>query len=594
MCGLVGVLSNSKHGFSNIELDVFDNNLFINQLRGWDSTGVFSVNNAGKTDWLKVVGDVSDLWEHDHWDKNKDSIRKKLFQNGVAAIGHGRSATRGKVNEDNAHPFEVAREDGSKIVFVHNGTLSDYQNLPGLKDFDVDSHWLARQIAKLGPEEALGRVNGAMAVIWWDSQDDSLNIFRNNERPLHMIRATTRKNHKEADTIIINSVADPLKWLMDRHRLYSPSDQGIQFFTEMMWYKMPRSQIFGEWILKKIERKVVAFQNQNFPPVRNVTHYATFEDDEGEYGDDSLAAYYREINERRQQQLLGDKKVSDKFTDDERSFWIDALRILEGDFVEVSFQKKAGTRLTQYKSRIWSPSPCPPYIEGLVSMFLSKHSNEMVSFTTVDQEGSITTQHYSRVQIVAELEKSYPARFAAPPAAKPKVIINPTDHIDIGIKSFRPGNRINWQTVATDKTVMRHIAIVGKDPLPKFREYANADDGPLKFGDEVTIEVGSMKEAAKLKDGRAVMHCRGTRLRAVGEDKYVQFYWFDQSGDDEKVIYKQIYRGTITGMSLATVERARMNGIQVEVALGNVRPVDINEAISVMENMKTGGEGAAC
>ena len=45
MCGIVGVVSNCANGFSIKEMAMFAQLLFLDTVRGFDSTGVFGVSN---------------------------------------------------------------------------------------------------------------------------------------------------------------------------------------------------------------------------------------------------------------------------------------------------------------------------------------------------------------------------------------------------------------------------------------------------------------------------------------------------------------------------------------------------------------------
>ena len=114
MCGIVGVVSKHTNGFSSPEMDMFQNMLFVDTMRGWDSTGVFGVDNYGNVGIAKAAMHGADFI----CTKEFKEFKSHAIKNGIFAVGHNRAATRGTINDENAHPFYV--ED--KIVLVQNGS----------------------------------------------------------------------------------------------------------------------------------------------------------------------------------------------------------------------------------------------------------------------------------------------------------------------------------------------------------------------------------------------------------------------------------------------------------------------------------------
>lgn len=105
-------------------------------------------------------------------------------------IGHNRSATKGKVNGLNAHPFHYG-----DIVGAHNGTLDNasWRRLDAAIGFetDVDSQAIFAAIDKIGIKDTIklleeGRtyLDGAWALTWYDLKEDALFMIRNKWRPL--------------------------------------------------------------------------------------------------------------------------------------------------------------------------------------------------------------------------------------------------------------------------------------------------------------------------------------------------------------------------------------------------------------------------
>jgi hypothetical protein len=104
-------------------------------------------------------------------------------RDGVFMVGHNRAATRGTVNDQNAHPFWV----DDKIVLVHNGTMrGDHKKIA---DVEVDTHAIAHAIAKNDNiEEVMQDINAAFALAWYNVEQKTLRLLRNSERPIHIAR----------------------------------------------------------------------------------------------------------------------------------------------------------------------------------------------------------------------------------------------------------------------------------------------------------------------------------------------------------------------------------------------------------------------
>jgi hypothetical protein len=177
MCGIVSIISKRQGGFWNADLEMFENLLILDTLRGLDSTGVFCVDSARQVGYLKVASHPFHLFAMQEYPK----WRARAIQSGRILVGHNRKATQGSINSKNAHPFH-----SGNIVLVHNGTLrGDHK-----KDFapvDVDSHALAIAFDENGAENVIPKINGAFALIWWDVEKNRLFAIRNDERPLEIV-----------------------------------------------------------------------------------------------------------------------------------------------------------------------------------------------------------------------------------------------------------------------------------------------------------------------------------------------------------------------------------------------------------------------
>ena len=168
MCGITGVAGqiSIKHERA------FKTMLILDTLRGIDSTGVLTVHRDGSHDVAKAIGNTYNLLESRGFDNAMKGIHSIL-------LGHNRYATQGRVSVRNAHPFEF-----DNVVGVHNGTLKNKYYLSKGHQFDVDSEALYHHIDEKGVEDAIKGLDGAWALVWYNKDEGTLNMLRNNERPL--------------------------------------------------------------------------------------------------------------------------------------------------------------------------------------------------------------------------------------------------------------------------------------------------------------------------------------------------------------------------------------------------------------------------
>lgn len=176
MCGIVGLISKRQNGFFYKDLDNFRGLLVNDSQRGEDSTGAFCVSNNGMVDAIKVATIPHNLFLTEEW----DTFQKKAISTGRMIIGHNRKATHGEVNSFNAHPFVVG-----DIVLIHNGTLNNWKDWK--YQHTVDSQALTQLIAEKGHEEAISRVDGAFALVWYNRNTEKLYCIRNSQRPLNFV-----------------------------------------------------------------------------------------------------------------------------------------------------------------------------------------------------------------------------------------------------------------------------------------------------------------------------------------------------------------------------------------------------------------------
>lgn len=198
MCGLVGVAG--RLAFKDVK--VFKELLYADRLRGSDSVGVGIVTG----DQIRTLKGPMEPATFLDLKKVDDALKPTAN----VLMGHNRAATRGKVNVSNAHPWNTGR-----ILGAHNGTL-DYSCLKDLEnnyEGDTDSEQLINTIHSLGGNiaDALALTSGAWALSIYDKEDETINLVRNDQRPLFWCMAESR------ETVYWASEAHMLRWILARN-----------------------------------------------------------------------------------------------------------------------------------------------------------------------------------------------------------------------------------------------------------------------------------------------------------------------------------------------------------------------------------------
>jgi hypothetical protein len=175
-CGLWGGASSS---LSNFELERIGQLGIISQLRGTDSTGVFTCFKQHGKIAVKPMKDVCNSSDFIYSQEFVDHIKDTRP---FIVAGHCRDATVGVVNYENAHPYNLG-----KIVGMKNGTVP---SVPGKLADETDSKALLRLLQEEGVEVAAKVADkGGCALVWADTRDLTLNFYRNIGRPLWIMEA---------------------------------------------------------------------------------------------------------------------------------------------------------------------------------------------------------------------------------------------------------------------------------------------------------------------------------------------------------------------------------------------------------------------
>jgi predicted glutamine amidotransferase len=201
MCGIVGLIAKRKTGFYKTDWDTFRQLLWADQLRGTNGTGVYFNTQKDKVA-VRIIKDAISASAFINT-KEFDNAEAQFIKEAQFIVGHNRAATKGKIDKACTHPFREKH-----IVLVHNGTISNH-NLLG--DAEVDSNAIAQSIAEIGAKETLKKIDGAFALVWFDQKEKTLNLCRNNQRPLNLVETN--------NSYIICSEPEMGEWVGKRNRL---------------------------------------------------------------------------------------------------------------------------------------------------------------------------------------------------------------------------------------------------------------------------------------------------------------------------------------------------------------------------------------
>ena len=263
MCGLVGVMSYGKMGLYQPDVALFKEMLYLDAVRGKDSTGMMTMTKEGRVDWRKLIGLPPDLFE---------TNSSKLFftdaiAEGMCLFGHNRSATKGSVSTDNAHPFKEGN-----ITLMHNGTLDNEFSFKEwrLPDVHVDSQLVARLFDLYGAEDTISKIKGAFTFIWTDTKEKKIKIVRNEARPLYM--GYSIKDEK----FYFASEGKMLEWVLTRNKvdcdkIWSMNTGEIyEFDTENFDYSQHKvtlnTKYYGGWYEGKYTSQPQTYQEKRQLP----------------------------------------------------------------------------------------------------------------------------------------------------------------------------------------------------------------------------------------------------------------------------------------------------------------------------------------
>lgn len=150
--------------------------MIVSNLRGRQGSGIVTVTRDVKKEHhlhsIKVLGSGIQAI-------GSSEYRKRVSEGTPSVlIGHTRWPTKGGTDIASVHPHSF-----EKVVGVHNGTLMRVNQDYVLQN-ESDSNLLYKSINDDGIVEALAKSRGAYALVFIDTENQTLNFIRNHERPL--------------------------------------------------------------------------------------------------------------------------------------------------------------------------------------------------------------------------------------------------------------------------------------------------------------------------------------------------------------------------------------------------------------------------
>ena len=179
MCGHIGLLDPNKHVSEKQGKQFIVSSLFVDTMRGSDNTGM-AIGDGANTEVIKSILPGTE-WVAHHHNANRAA---SLLNKGTYFLGHNRAGTVGGFSVANAHPF-ITKD--KTITGAHNGTLDwGWRGLLG--NFTTDSEALFNSVEEKGLKWVVEEVPGAMSLVWLDHVNGSLNFYRNEHRPMWILK----------------------------------------------------------------------------------------------------------------------------------------------------------------------------------------------------------------------------------------------------------------------------------------------------------------------------------------------------------------------------------------------------------------------
>ena len=548
MCGLVSVATMKENGFSIDEGSLLDQSMILNQWRGEDSTGLVSISNTDAWMYAKAVGGYRALQKHPGWNE----LRKNIMNEGRLVFGHGRWATKGNINTDNAHPFHIKREDGTEIIFVHNGTLDTRQDLPRFFDYAVDSEWLGNMIAEKGAEEALSSIYGAIACMWWDTRDLTFNFYRNHERPLYYM-------YKPTGEFYLNSERMILEWTNFKFGLKIP-DKNIWQLSDKKWHKCRVNGDATNFDIVDIKPRkrvhVVHNAGHNWPH-----GWLSDVDDDDAYGVDALGVgavhYGYNVHDHKPAEI--------------KAFWDRDHTMIE--YIDGKKKIQSRNNVITIHHNVTPPEP------GLLRVY-ELGNGDIQKVYAATKQGDPCTFVTVRYDDWVKLNSAPPEEVKE---AKKEESLKPPKHM-----MTKDGVNLKFSTRMNPNNVkIKHNGILNKKKgYPFLETYTNSHDGTITVGTKVYVEVLYTEE--RDVKGNTMLKVMCARVKE-DQDFYIDLQFWTSQLTKEQLNRERFYEGTVAMLAVQDKDKIKETGAWIIGTLKDVRPIlePTNEQAANVQTQQT-------
>lgn len=218
---------------------IFGSPVFTPQVRELLPFLALSMEARGSHAWGGTNGD--EIIRHLGPISNSWASERERVRSWTGGIFHTRTASQGASGVlDNAHPFSFTKADGTRVIGIHNGCLSNHTQLNSThgRSFSVDSmHLWAHRAAGLPWTD----INGYANVAWYETREGEvapeLFLAKVNSTYLHCIRtedgglvfASTQGALVEATNI--TGVPITTTYSLDEHQVYRLGLDGVAYTT---------------------------------------------------------------------------------------------------------------------------------------------------------------------------------------------------------------------------------------------------------------------------------------------------------------------------------------------------------------------------